>query len=160
MSTKIQIKTTCFHKIVSYLCQVLLIGSFVYLFMTWNQIPDQVPGHYNGAGEITRWGSKYELFIVPIISLIIYLGISLIEKFPEVWNTGVKVTEKNREQVYKELKNMIVSLNFFMVLTFTSLTVMTSLGKPLPSWFLPVDMLLIFGSMGIFIIRVIRASKK
>ncbi|WP_409975166.1 DUF1648 domain-containing protein [Bacillus sp. Bva_UNVM-123] len=41
----------------------LFIGAIVYLVISWSLIPEQVPGHYNGAGEVNRWGSKYELFI-------------------------------------------------------------------------------------------------
>lgn len=29
-------------------------------------LPDQIPAHYNFAGEIDRWGSKYESFLYPI----------------------------------------------------------------------------------------------
>ncbi|MBQ5318473.1 MAG: DUF1648 domain-containing protein [Oscillospiraceae bacterium] len=30
-------------------------------------MPDKIPAHYNFAGEIDRWGSKYESFIYPLI---------------------------------------------------------------------------------------------
>ncbi len=29
-------------------------------------LPDKIPAHYNFAGEIDRWGSKYESFLYPI----------------------------------------------------------------------------------------------
>lgn len=160
MSDKIHIKTTFFHKIIFYLCLTLLIGTFVYLFIVWNQLPQKIPAHYNGAGQINRWGSKFELFITPFISVFMFLGISITEKYPDAWNTGVTITEENQERVYIEIKNMIVITKFIMVLTFTFITVNSSMIKTLPSWFLPVDMALIFGSMGYFIYRIIRAGRK
>lgn len=36
-------------------------------------MPDSVPMHYNIAGEIDRWGSKYENFIFPVIILVMSL---------------------------------------------------------------------------------------
>lgn len=30
-------------------------------------LPDKIPAHYNFAGEIDRWGSKYEIFMYPIV---------------------------------------------------------------------------------------------
>ena len=30
-------------------------------------LPDKIPAHYNFAGEIDRWGSKYESFLYPIV---------------------------------------------------------------------------------------------
>lgn len=32
--------------------------------------PSQIPAHYNSAGEITRWGSKYENLIFPSINIV------------------------------------------------------------------------------------------
>ncbi len=81
------------------------------------------------------------------------------EKYPEAWNTGVKVTEENKERVYLEIKNMIVTLKFLVILTFTFITVYSSLSRPLPSWFFPVDLILIFGSMVYFFIRLVLKGK-
>lgn len=36
-------------------------------------MPDSVPMHYNAAGEIDRWGSKYENFIFPILIIVFTL---------------------------------------------------------------------------------------
>lgn len=36
-------------------------------------LPDQVPMHYNAAGVVNRWGSKYENLIFPAINLVIGL---------------------------------------------------------------------------------------
>ena len=33
-------------------------------------LPDKIPAHYNFAGEIDRWGSKYESFIYPIVVIV------------------------------------------------------------------------------------------
>ena len=57
----------------------LLITTIVLKFM-----PDKVPMHYNAAGEIDRWGSKYEQLIFPItiiiLAFIMYLFIHFYEK--------------------------------------------------------------------------------
>jgi uncharacterized membrane protein len=159
MGDKIQLKTTLYHKVIFILSVCIIVGTFLYLFIVWSQLPDKVPGHFNGAGEIDRWGSKYELIAIPIISLFMFLGISLMEKYPSVWNTGVTVTEENKERVYREVKNMIVTLKLLIPLTFTFITVYASLAKPLPSWYLPVDLTLIFGSMIYFLLLIYRRSK-
>ena len=36
-------------------------------------MPDTVPAHYNFAGEIDRWGSKYENFAFPAIAVLLSL---------------------------------------------------------------------------------------
>ncbi len=46
--------------------------------LIWLQfLPDRVPLHYNFAGEIDRWGSKWELLLLPGITLLFAAGFSL-----------------------------------------------------------------------------------
>lgn len=33
-------------------------------------LPGEIPVHYNAAGEVNRWGSKYEMLILPLITLL------------------------------------------------------------------------------------------
>lgn len=55
------------------LCLALLAEGFLLPALLWGRIPKQIPGHYNAAGEIDRWGSKWELFLLPVFSVILYL---------------------------------------------------------------------------------------
>lgn len=32
-------------------------------------LPEQIPAHYGISGEVDRWGSKYECFILPVLTL-------------------------------------------------------------------------------------------
>ena len=38
------------------------------------ELPAQIPAHFDFVGNITRWGSKYELLIMPVILLLISFG--------------------------------------------------------------------------------------
>ena len=38
------------------------------------ELPAEIPTHYASAGNITRWGSKYELLILPVILLSVSFG--------------------------------------------------------------------------------------
>lgn len=40
------------------------------LFALW-VFPDRVPTHWNALGEVDRWGSKYELLLVPLVQLLV-----------------------------------------------------------------------------------------
>ena len=33
-------------------------------------MPAEIPAHYDAAGNITRWGSKYEMLLLPLITLL------------------------------------------------------------------------------------------
>ena len=139
--------------IVSLSC---LVGVSLYLILAWSTIPAQIPAHYNAAGEVNRWGSKSERIILPIISWLIYGMITLIERFPQAWNTGVRVTEENRAEVFRLLKNMIACVKMITLSIFSCLTVLSSLARNLPMWFLLVFLVLLFGTIAYYIVKLTR----
>jgi uncharacterized membrane protein len=52
---------------------VITIIPIVYLFILWEELPDQVPIHWNFQGEIDRYGSKASLgWLVLLINVPIY----------------------------------------------------------------------------------------
>ena len=133
--------------VVSLLC---LIGIPIYLVLMWQTIPDQVPGHYGITGVVDRWGSKSELLLVPILSWVLFGLVSLVERNPKDWNTGVAVTEENQVRVYRTLKNMIAVVKMLVLVLFASLTVNTSLCQNLPVWFIIVFLGAVFGTIAFF----------
>ena len=86
--------------------------------------------------------------------------ITLIERFPQIWNTGVRVTEENRTQVYRLLKNLIAWVKMLVLLVFGSLTVLSSLSLNLPVWFLLVFLALLFGVVAYYIVRLTRLRRR
>lgn len=146
-------------RILDLLGWILLIGTLAYLILGWSSFPDQIPMHYNGAGEIDRWGGKGEIIFIEVVMWILYLGIGVVEKYPQIWNTGVEVTVKNKEKVYRTLKYMLKTLKFLTALIFAYLIVNSLQSAPLPGWFTPAVMILIFGDMAFWLIRLFRIKK-
>ncbi len=62
---KLNIPKTMGEKIGDGIGLTLYIGSILFLAYLWKDLPDKVPAHYNFAGEVDRWGSKWELWIFP-----------------------------------------------------------------------------------------------
>lgn len=151
-----KIKNSIYNNIVEVLCILFLVGISVYLIANWNTIPNQIPGHYDGAGNVDRWGGKGELLILPIAGWILYIGITILEAFPQIWNTGVTITEENRERVYRILKNMIGTVKLLMVGSFAYLSMEQSLSVALPGYFTPLFLMLIFGTLAYFIVKLMK----
>lgn len=142
-----KVKTTIADIVLESLTLFMLIGSAVYLFVIWSSVPDKLPMHYNFAGEIDRWGGKGELFILILFHWILYLVATGIEKVPQIWNTGVKVTEENQYRIYRTLKYMIKTLKLIIVFIFTFLILTTVAQRNLPGWFTLVSLVLVFGDL-------------
>jgi uncharacterized membrane protein len=68
---------------------------FVYLIYIWNRLPEKVPMHWNGAGEIDRYGDKKELvamlFMLVGISYFVFLIIPYADPKQKLQNMGNKL---------------------------------------------------------------------
>lgn len=153
-----KIKRKKFDIILNILCWIILASTMLFLIITWSKIPDTIPMHYDSAGNIDRFGSKLEILVLPIIILIVYTFITIIEKFPEAWNTGVKVTEENKERVYSTLLHLISTIKFIMVGMVAYLTVHTALSLELSAWVTPIFILAIFGNFVYWIWKLFRVK--
>lgn len=138
------------------LCLLILLGTAGFLALYWKHIPQEVPMHYNAAGEIDRWGSRGELLALPVIAWLLYGFLTVAEQFPGAWNTGVKVTAENRERVYALLGHLISTLKLLMTAMFAWIIVQCALALPLPGWFLPVVLGAVFGDMLYWFVGVFR----
>ncbi|MBM6855536.1 DUF1648 domain-containing protein [Mediterraneibacter glycyrrhizinilyticus] len=154
-----KIENTKADRILDLIGWIMLIGTLAYLILGWSSFPDQIPMHYNGAGEIDRWGGKGEIIFLEVMMWILYLGIGLVEKYPQIWNTGVEVTPQNKERVYRILKYMLKTLKTLTALIFAYLIVNSLQGTPLPGWFTPVTLILVFGDMAFWMVLLYRIRK-
>ena len=68
---------------------------FIYLGYVWNHLPEEVPMHWNGAGEIDRYGDKKELvaslFMLVGITYFVFLIIPYIDPKQKLQNMGNKL---------------------------------------------------------------------
>ena len=153
-----KIKNSIIDKLIEIICWTLVIGIPVYLIVMWKNIPNEIPMHYDALGNVDRWGDKSELLILPIMTFLMCSFISVVERFPQIWNTGVKITEENKERVYRVLKNMIKITKLVTIADFSFMTIHSLMGKDLPIWFGPVFLILIFGNIIFWLIKLVRVK--
>ena len=152
-----RLRNNIFDIIINILCVAQLVGIAIYLIVVWNSLPDQIPGHFNAAGEVNRWDNKGFLIIMPVINWMMFAGLVLVERFPHLWNVGVTVTEVNKFRVYRVTKSLLGAIKLIVVTAFTFITIIQSLAQGLPLWFLPVFISLLIATIVIFTIRLLKA---
>lgn len=59
---------------------ILMLLPLVITLAALPYLPDQVPGHYDIHNQVDRWGSKYEMLITPVITIVFGLGMLPIAK--------------------------------------------------------------------------------
>ena len=155
-----KIKATKYQTVLNILSLLVLIGTILYLIIFWKTIPQKIPGHYNGNGIIDRWGNKSELIIPLVIGIIMYLGLSFVERCTKIWNIGVEVNEINREKVYSLTRELLITSKFFLTLNFSFLTINSSLSLNLPNWYTLIFVGLLFVVIVVYTIRLILLNRK
>ena len=153
-----KVKNNMLDKVIEIICLIFVVGVPVYIIINWANIPDPLPMHYDFAGNVDRWGDKTELIILPIITPIMYGFMTVIERIPQVWNTGVTITEENRERVYRTLKYLVKTLKLIVVIDFSYMTINTLMCQDLPIWFTPAFLLIVFGNLTFWIIRLVKVK--
>jgi hypothetical protein len=137
-----------------------LIGIIAFVYTRWNQLPSQIPGHYNAMGKIDRWGSKNEILIMPIMGTLVYIFITVMSFFPQTWNLSVQVTDENRETVYSYAKSLIILTKVEVLSIFFYLTYYMATTQPLPIAFLPVSMIILFSTIIFFTVKIYRTGTR
>lgn len=149
-------KKTAFSKIANLISLIFVIGILIYILIVWKDIPDMIPGHYNMAGEIDKYSSKNSIWILVGVQILLFAMMSVIERFPNIWNTGVQITAENRERVYTTLRNMLSYLKMMIMGYFSYMTFQSIAGGNLHSMSVFVFLLLVFGGMAIFLIKIFK----
>ena len=154
-----EIKHNKLDTIAEVFCMILLIVTTLYTIYMYIQLPEKIPIHYNAAGVIDRYGNKLEIFILLIVTWVMYIGLSLVTRVPQFWNTGVSVTAENKDRVYRILKNMLKIIKMEIIVIFCYLIYNTTTLYDLPKLFVPVFLVLLFSTMLISFIVLIKKAK-
>ena len=72
----------------------IVLLPFIYLAYIWNNLPEQVPMHWNLKGEIDDWGSKYSLigmtFLLPVLTYVLLMVVPKIDPKKRIEAMGGK----------------------------------------------------------------------
>lgn len=115
-------KMTTLRKELPYILLALI--PFIYLAFIWNNLPETVPMHWNGKGEIDRYGSKNELW--GIVAMLSGLGYFLFLIIPKIDPRG------KLEKMGNKLDNLRLILALFMsaMATYIIYSVQQTESKP------------------------------
>lgn len=126
---------------------VLTVFSMIYL-------PERIPTHFGAGDHPDGWGGKEgSLLMLPIMSVVLYVGITILERFPWFYNHMVEITEENAAYQYKLGRLTLEWLKFIAIAAFLYIQWQTwqmarGLSVGLGGWFLPVFSIVAFGGLG------------
>lgn len=123
----------------------------------WKKIPEKIPQHYNGAGEVDIWSDKTSLILLFFVILFLLGMMSVITYFIRTSGSSANASESEK-RMYGRLYPVIVLMNLCLMLMFAYMVFCSVTCRALGKWFLPVSLLLTFAPFVWYIYRNIKET--
>lgn len=116
------------------LAAITLLSTVIMLFI----FPDKIPVHFDINGIADRWGSKYEMLVLPIMAIITMIMFEIISRF-YVKKASSVTDEKTKAEISSNVKvlNLTVWVMSVLFLVMNIFTLYTSYSQVYPEKDLP-----------------------
>ena len=122
---KLKIELTTLDKIMEILGWIFIIAIWSMTIISYNQLPDVIPTHFNLKGEVDGYGEKWMILLLASITTILFLVMSYLNKFPHRFNYLTVITKDNALRQYTIATRVIRFLKILMVAIFLLTTYQT-----------------------------------
>src|SRR5262245_56470698 len=122
---------------------VLIMGWWVAISV-YPRLPEKVPVHFGLTGEADRWGGRWTIFMIPLISTVIFA----LDYWLFVYMSPVS-PKPIPPQMRTPLHLLLLELSvIFTFITWRMSEVAFGRARGIGGWFLPVTLLAIFATCG------------
>jgi uncharacterized membrane protein len=88
----------------------------------WTSLPDRVPTHFGADGSPDGWGERWTVWLLPAVAVLMNIGLAVLERYPQIYNYPVRITEANAARQYGLAVDLITLLRLEMAWMFAGLT--------------------------------------
>ena len=162
---KLKLDLTTTDKIIELTGWAALVGIWILTLLSYPTLPETIPTHYSGAGEADAFGDKTSILALPIVSTILFLGMSVLNKYPHVFNYLNEITEENALAQYTTATRMIRFLKLVIVIILGLIVFRTTQNvngatDGLGVWFVPLILALIIIPVAYYMTKANRSKKR
>ncbi|HRP31805.1 MAG TPA: DUF1648 domain-containing protein [Agriterribacter sp.] len=162
---RIKLKLTTTDRIFEVLGWAFIIAVWILTITQFKSLPDTIPIHFSGAGHADGFGGKGYIFGLPLVASILFIGLTILNKFPYVFNYPTKITNDNALQQYTNATRMVRYLKCIVVFIFGLIALQTirygnGQTKGLGVWFVPLTLGLIFIPFIYFVVVSVKTKKQ
>jgi uncharacterized membrane protein len=160
----LKIALTSADKLVETLGWIVLLAIWVLTVTNYPNLPDTIPTHFNASGEADGFGGKATILTLPIVGSVLFIGMTILNKYPHLFNYPIKMTADQALNQYTNATKLVRYLKFSIVVIF-GLIVLQTIRKVngeadgLGEWFLSLTLGLIFIPMGYFIFKSFQINR-
>lgn len=146
---KLKLELSMTDKLIEIIAWGLLLFYWAMAIQSYASLPDTIPIHYNAAGKEDRFGGRWTIFALPSITTISFVGMTILNKFPHVFNYPENMTVEDAPRHYAMATRMmrfvkLALIVVFFLMTFRTIQAATGKSDGMGAWFLPLTLGLIF----------------
>lgn len=162
---KIKLELTTIDKAFEIIGWTSILAIWVLTITSYTNLPDTIPIHYNSAGYADGFGGKATILTLPLIATILFIGMTILNKFPHIFNYPTNITADNAFRQYTNATRLIRYLKFTIVIIFGLIELRTIRNvngqtNGLGIWFFPLTIGLIFIPLTYFVIKSFKTPKQ
>ena len=105
-----------------------LLLMWIQLLLNYNDLPGKVASHFNAAGNPDNYSDKIFLWLLPTLALLMYIGVFIANRFPDLHNYMVNITEENALKQYRFSTRVLRVVNFLCALMFAYINYQIIIG--------------------------------
>lgn len=156
---KPKLTLTTSDKLIEAVCFLMLAGCWVYLGVSYGNLPDTIPSHFNMQGVADNFDDKSHLMRLMAVYTGVYLLIFVSNFFPNHFNYLSEITEENAQGKYAIAIQMMRVLNSIIGGLFTYLLVKTITNlntnqTDLDTWVMPLFFILLTGASVYYVVKL------
>ncbi|MBQ4347956.1 MAG: hypothetical protein IJC39_05875 [Firmicutes bacterium] len=135
---------------------ICVVFTLIYVFGDFGSAEGKVIINYIFMGEASGWGNRSMLYVFAAISLVIYIGLSIVSDKPKYWNLPVKITNENKTAVYALAELMLYGIKAEILLMFLYTCVCSANAMNISAPFMGAFVVLLLLTAFVPLIRISR----
>lgn len=153
-------KMEVLHDVIS---AVVLISMFAYLFFLWPSLPETLPIHFNAKGQADGWSGRGTLFLLPVIISLVFLGLTILRKYPHKFNYLRQISAENAARHYRLAITALswIKIEIVVLFAYVQWKIIQSAvegADRMGSWFMPFFLLLFLVTVITYAVRSSRMA--
>jgi uncharacterized membrane protein len=134
---------------------IWVVGDF------YSRLPERIATHFNAEGMANGFGTRSALWVLVGILCLLYLTLSAVERIPRVVNLKKPLAPEREQVVLAESMEMVswIKVEICWMFAYICLAMVRNgmgLQVGLGRWFLPVTLLVVFGTTAVYSGRIFR----
>ena len=158
---RIKLEMTEWDRMMDIVVLVLVVLHIVYVARSFSTLPEIIPTHFDAGGQPDGHGSRAFIWLLPGVSLFLFVALQLLSKYPHVYNYLVKITQENAEKQYRNaiqmirLLNIVVQILFFYI-SYISISASKGHSVKNSAYIIPMIIVILFVFIAYYLIKSVK----